>query len=68
MTGKVAFVVSVFRSIAVAFQNERSWLMSSEARFARIPNPVTVKLNELIKALSCVSLTLVMGAVFAFPP
>ena len=45
-------VVFVPRSIAVSFQKERSWLMSPEVRLASMPQPVTVKLNELISALS----------------
>ena len=61
-------VVRVPRLSEVWFQNERSWLMSPEVRFAFTPQAVVVKLNELIRALSRVSLTAVMGAVFASPP
>ena len=42
--------------------------MSPEVRFALTPQPVVVKLNELIRALSRVSFTAVMGAVLASPP
>ena len=66
--GKVALVVFVPSSMEVSFQKDTSWLMSPEVRFALIPQPVTVKLNELIRALSRVSFTAVIGAVLASPP